>query len=508
MAASHTLPHSPALRQLPKHGILILHGFGIKVRLDQNHFLAEWGVGLDRHCVRLSRVDGRKLRRVIMLGNDGYISLEALRFITDVGASFSLIDKRGKALMVCSPVAPSDSKLRRAQSLAIMNGTALRLSKEIISEKLSAQAALVRGALYNDAAADIILRFRDELPAAQSIESVRIIEGQAGRCYWQCWSDVPVMWTKKDSRRIPEHWKHFGQRISQLTHSPRLSTNPPNSLLNMLYCLLENETRIAIVAMGLLPDVGMFHTDTPNRDSLVFDIMEVCRPKVDAFVLHWLQTEPFRKSDWWEDRDGSCRMVTSLAVKLCETSDTWRRLISPHVEWLAQELWNSTVKSMSKLERQLLSTRLTQRHRKSVKGSEVPAVAIPKPDHVCVDCGAIPDDKRRNHCGKCGRRITIRNFRAGRTAAQRPDSIAKRSRTMQAHKAAIDSWNPSHLPAALDRDAYLNRVVPALAHVPMSRIRSTLEVSEPYARWIKIGKRLPHARHWQKLATLAGVERL
>src|SRR5690349_10133415 len=128
MTASHTLPVQPAIQQIPKHGVLVLWGFGIKVRLDQNHFLAEWGVGLNRYCVRLSRVEGHKLRRVILLGSDGYISLESLRFITDVGASFSIIDRRGKPLMVCSPVAPSDSKPRRAQSLAITNGTALRLS--------------------------------------------------------------------------------------------------------------------------------------------------------------------------------------------------------------------------------------------------------------------------------------------------------------------------------------------------------------------------------------------
>src|SRR6266566_3557324 len=131
MAAADTLTYSPAIRQI-FNGVLCLWGFGVKVRLVNSHFCAEWGVGLKRYQVRLSRVDGHRLRRVILLSSDGYISLEALRFITDVGASLSLIDKRGQALMVCSPVAPSDSTLRRAQSLAITNGTALRLSKEII----------------------------------------------------------------------------------------------------------------------------------------------------------------------------------------------------------------------------------------------------------------------------------------------------------------------------------------------------------------------------------------
>src|SRR5204863_8852768 len=125
----------PAVSQLCEQGVLGLWGFGVEVRLKHSDFLAEWGVGLERYQVRLSRVEAHKLRRVILLSSDGYISLEALRFITDVGATFSMIDKRGKALMVCTPVSPSDSKLRRAQSIALGNGVALAISKQIISEK-------------------------------------------------------------------------------------------------------------------------------------------------------------------------------------------------------------------------------------------------------------------------------------------------------------------------------------------------------------------------------------
>ena len=76
MAASPTIPRTPAVSQLSKHGVLCLWGFGVKVRLDKNHFCAEWGVGLKRYQVRLSRLDGHKLKRVILLGSDGYIYIQ------------------------------------------------------------------------------------------------------------------------------------------------------------------------------------------------------------------------------------------------------------------------------------------------------------------------------------------------------------------------------------------------------------------------------------------------
>jgi isoleucyl-tRNA synthetase len=256
--------------------------------------------------------------------------------------------------------------------------------------------------------------------------------------------------------------------------------------------------------MGLDPDIGLLHKDTPNRSSLANDLQEILRPKVDAFVLNWTQSEYFRKSDWWEDRNGACRMSSALAIKLCETSDTWRRLVAPVAEYVAQELWSSISKSKSTLPRQLIATRLTQRNRREVKGSDVPEVNQPKPEHVCANCGVkIRSDKTL--CSNCAKQATRKNFRAGRKSAQQPEYLAKRSETMRTHRRAIRDWEPSALPAWLTHDIFVKHVVPALAHVPKSEIRKALGVSEPYAADIRAGRRRPHPRHWRVLAQLVGV---
>src|SRR5439155_15900706 len=204
-----------------------------------------------------------------------------------------------------------------------------RISKELISQKLVGQELLVRTMLSDSATADAIARLRAELPSAESIESVRLIEAQAAKAYWQSWSDVPIRWPRKDEKRVPEHWKRFGSRISPLTHSPRLAANPANAILNFLYAILEAESRLAASAMGLDPGIGFLHADAPVRDSLACDLMEVVRPRVDAFVLDWLQREPLRRSDFWEDRNGNCRLVSALAVQLSQTAGTWRKFVAP-----------------------------------------------------------------------------------------------------------------------------------------------------------------------------------
>ena len=503
MAASHTLAHPRVIR---KFGVVVLNGYGIRVQVNAGHLILHDGIADERRTIRLPRVN-HSLKRLVMIGSDGFITLEALRWISDVGASFLMLDRRGKVLAVTGPVAPSDSKLRRAQSLALGNGTALKISRELISRKLAGQEILVRDMLHDSATADAIARFRAALPSTESIEVVRLIESQAARCYWQSWSNLPIRWPRKDERRVPEHWKRFGSRISPLTHSPRLASSPPNSLLNFLYALVESESRLSATAMGLDPGIGLLHVDTPNRDSLACDIMEVCRPKVDAFVLNWLQNEPLRKSDFWEDRNGNCRLVSALAIKLAQTSHTWRKLVAPMAEYVAQALWASISRPPSTLARQRMATRLTQRNKREIKGSDVPPVKIPKPERVCRGCGkAVQRDAM--HCAECAVDVATKRLvevaRAGRVAGHTPEAIAKEAATHRKHAQARVAWNPAKQPAWLTEQVFSEEIQPALAQASATAIAKRIGVSRWYAGRIREGYR-PHPRHWEALARLVGV---
>jgi hypothetical protein len=306
---------------------------------------------------------------------------------------------------------------------------------------------------------------------------------------------------------VPEHWKRFNSRVSPLTHGPRLAANPPNALLNFLYALLESESRLSAAAMGLDPGIGLLHVDTPNRDSLACDLMEVCRPKVDAFVLNWLQSEPLCKSDFWEDRDGNCRLVSALAIKLAQTSHTWSKLVAPVAEYVAQELWASISKPASTLARQLIATRLTQRNKREVKGSDVPGVKQPKPEHVCNGCGK-PIRAERNHCANCAvdgaTERLVAAARMGRVAASSPEARAKHVASRRRHAEACSAWDPSSQPAWLTSEVFLKQIQPQLANVATSAIRSRIGVSRWYAGRIREGYR-PHPRHWLALAGLVGL---
>src|SRR4051812_49255716 len=170
MAASGTLPQPSLSRKSPINGsgVLTLFGFGIKIRMQSGHLEIEDGIGPERRKIRLARV-GHGLMRLVVIGSDGFVSLAALQWLADQDASFVMLQTDGKVLVSTGPVRPSEAKLRRAQALAHTSGAALRITRELISRKLDGQDHVARHKLLDTSTADLITRFKSELPTAHSI---------------------------------------------------------------------------------------------------------------------------------------------------------------------------------------------------------------------------------------------------------------------------------------------------------------------------------------------------
>jgi CRISPR/Cas system-associated endonuclease Cas1 len=240
MAAAKTVPQLSQSHNsvVPRHGVVTLFGYGIQVRVDRGHLLLEDGIGTDRRQYRLPRV-GHNLKRLVVIGSDGMVSLSALRWLADQKAAFVMLERDGTVLVTTGPIRPSDARLRRAQGLASQTGTALYIARELIDKKLAGQERVARYKLLATETADTISRYRAELAKADSPEAIRQVESQAAAAYWAAWRTLPINFPKKDEAHLPAHWGVFGTRVSPLTRSPRLAVNPPNAILNYLYSVLE-----------------------------------------------------------------------------------------------------------------------------------------------------------------------------------------------------------------------------------------------------------------------------
>jgi CRISPR-associated endonuclease Cas1 len=489
----------------PEHGIVTLFGYNSSASVDRGHLVLNDGIGMSRRQGRFARVR-HGLKRLVVIGSTGMVTFEALRWLADQDAAFVMLDRDGSVLTVSGPVGPSDARLRRAQALAHHSGVAVQIASQLISQKLEGQERIARDVLPGLAVAQTIACFRASLKSAKSTQDIRQLESQAAQAYWSAWRDLPIKFPTAELNRVPQHWQTFGTRKSPISGSPRLAVNPANAMLNYLYALLESEARLAAAALGLDPGIGFLHVDTDARDSLACDLMEVGRPHVDGFLLQWVMSQPLKREWFFEQRDGSCRLMATFAARLSESAPAWRQILAPIAEWVSLILW-STVRNQRR--RTLPATLLTQRHRRDAKGDPHPSfVNTPTPPRMCKTCGGkvsagfdrcksckIPDSKNE----------LIKSAQKGRAISHTSEAEAKRAESRRRNAAAQRAWVPSDQPQWLDQETYLQTIQPRLAEITISTLRKTLCISKGYATNLRSGKRLPHPRHWHGLAKLVGV---
>src|SRR5437899_2255420 len=510
MAATQTVPKQPQhcnfASILPRHGVVTLFGYGIKVHVDRGHLTLQDGIGVVRREVRLPRV-GHALQRLVVIGSDGMVSLGALRWLADQDAAFVMLDRDGKVLLTTGPVRPSDARLRRSQALAESTGASLQLTRELIAQKLSGQEKVAQDKLKRLDIADCISSFRSQVDVAKGTPTIRRCESLGAKAYWSAWRDIPVAFPRRELPRVPHHWKVFGTRESPLTNSPRLAVNPANAILNYLYAILEAEARLAAATLGLDPGLGVLHLDSRTWDSLACDLMEPVRPLVDSYLLDWLTRGPLQREWFFEQRDGNCRLMGPFAQTIAETALSWRRAVAPYAERAARIFWSNAKSASNHLSP---ATRLTQSYRRMTRGKEpVPSVPeVPHAPRLCKLCGTFIRGHQKV-CSVCAptnsKEALIKAAHKGRIASQTPKVLPRLAEKQRSHQIAQRNWNPADQPDWLREAAFDEKIRPRLADVTVSTIALTLGVSLPYASDIRAGRRRPHPRHWLTLARLAAV---
>lgn len=508
----------------PRQGVLVLTGYGLRVAVERGHLLVEDGIGADRRQGRFPRaVPG--FERLVVLGHAGTVTLEALRWLHDLGIPFVQIGADGDVIVAAGRASLNDGRLRRAQALAPWNGVGLRLTRELIRQKLKAQRANLARLAASEAIATTLAAALDTLDDVDTLAALRLLEAQGAAAYWEAWHDARLAFARREQAKVPAHWLAGTPRRSPHTGTPRTAAHPLNALLNYLYAVLEAEARLACLTMGLDPALGLLHADLRARDSLALDLMEPVRPVVDALVLDLVRGQVFSRDDFFENRQGVCRVLPPLTAALGETGRRWARELAPIAEWLAQELLASWAADpldltgvnprLSKVAQEVPSL-LTQARRRAAHGSH-PArkgasAAAPRTKLArrCVVCGTVLTTRDTHYCPACAeehRRESIdraiaarqRNRASGRDYT--PEGWRSLIRRQSANKSAEADWRAAH-PEGADHRAYRREIMPRLRSVSVAAIHRSLGIARPQCSAIRAGRRIPHPRHWERLREL------
>jgi CRISPR-associated endonuclease Cas1 len=539
----------------PNPAVCVADGFGVRVGVDRGRLVIADGLGTHRRERRYSRAT-HGLSRLVVLSSAGTVGLDALRWCAGVGIGVVVLDPFGGELHLTSGGAGNDDpRLRRAQALAMATPAGFEATRYLIASKLAGQASVAKGRLSETGAAETIIRLRDQLEIAETLEEVRHVEAVAANVYWSTWGEIEVPFVRKDVPRVANHWRTFeGRRSAVNVGTSRSATDPANALLNYGYRLLEAEGRLACLAVGLDPGLGILHADLKGRDSMVLDVMEAVRPVVDGYVLDLFQTRPLMKTDFAEDRRGVLRVLPPLTHRIAEAMPTWALALGPVVEHVARILSASSPYDVS-----VPSVLSRDKHKvaaaRRVAGSTVPTRSgvispgpnpggltprgkqrqrpnvssqAPLPRRTCRGCGRVLPALELDHagtrrwwCDDCRpeRRAELddRMRKAASVVAEQhraetgvlpshtDEAQSHRRETNRRRQLARLAWEADHGGSSPDVAWYTEQIAPRLANLSLTEIAGALGVSTSSASKFRRGLRVPASRHWKTLAQLVGV---
>jgi len=187
----------------------------------------------------------------------------------------------------------------------------LALSRELVVNKLTGQAALLKRLGAGGPAARRVEQAIRQARRSGSLESLRGYEGSGGAAYFEGLR-----------RLIPAGWG-FTKRVY---HPP---TDRVNSLLSLGYTLLLKDVTAAVQLVGLDPYLGVFHALDYGRPSLCLDLMEPFRPVVDDLVLGLL-TDGRIARDEFEKRKKDGAMLLA--------NEAWKRYLQAYEDRMARRV--------------------------------------------------------------------------------------------------------------------------------------------------------------------------
>jgi hypothetical protein len=231
-----------------------------------------------------------------------------------------------------------------------------------------------------------------------------------------------------------------------------------------------------------------------------------------------LTQRTFSPRDFAETRQGACRMTQHLAASLAETCPAWRRETAPIVERVAHTLSRHSPARLPHL------TPLTGSNWKSAWDERNPhrtqrqpwtgGLALP---NTCRDCGGELPTRRHRYCDGCRARRWSESAPRGRQNAQRVlaglradqrdpgrggRAAELRGSKNAAHQRVVKAWTGEHT----DPAQFADEILPGLQAASIAVIAKATGLSEHYCSLIRLGKRVPHPRHWGAFAAVTAPD--
>jgi CRISPR-associated protein Cas1 len=257
----------------------------------------------------------------VLLHGFNQITTQAVRLCADQEIAVHWLNAGGAHVASLTASAGQVQRRIRQYKALCDESIRLRLAKQLVRAKVEGQHRYLLRATRADPAArshimpqlQSIAAALASLPDVSNVDTLRGHEGDAAVNYFAALQHAL-------SPNVPQELRYTGR-------SRRPTTDRFSAILNFGYALLKTVVMRALLATGLEPALGFYHTPRSAAHPLVLDLMELFRsPLWDMVVVgslnrnQWNPTDDFliTKTKTWLSNSGKKKAIGLFEQRLAE----------------------------------------------------------------------------------------------------------------------------------------------------------------------------------------------
>ena len=257
-----------------------------------------------------------QIDRILIFGRI-QVTADTLSLLLSKGVPLCLFTSKGILRGSLMPAKATNFKLKqKLYELTLSEQGKLTFSRALVYAKILSSRAVLQRYQANHpetkfySAINELLEFANNTQTADTLESLRGIEGLAAKTYFAQWREIfshPPLAFPGRIRRPPR--------------------DPINSLLSFAYVLLTGLIQGMLIAHELDPWAGLYHSNVRSAPALTLDIIEQFRqPIADRYIFYCFHKKIIRPSDFETLLNGQVTLKYEAKKKFLVKWEEWLRL--------------------------------------------------------------------------------------------------------------------------------------------------------------------------------------
>lgn len=292
-----------------KKDVLVIGGYGASLTVKSRYGVKCLEYKFKQEEPRYFEPGEHGLSRIIWIYCMTRPTMSAVYWLQEQKIELVMIDKNGVDLT--EKEIRRDNPVLLAKQVDLMRDefNQLEYARHILGLKARGQAQTVRK--YADMLAENTLSLADEMDGmakwfdisgcrwTQTRQALMAMEANIANRYFECWQGLNVQWTKEDEKQnlVNPKFRRYTGRSDHDKRENKRTHNPINAMINFAEHIVIKRVKRSCLKRGLNTSLSFLHVnaltseqdDNQKQDMLLWDLIEVLRPHVEAAILKFMR---------------------------------------------------------------------------------------------------------------------------------------------------------------------------------------------------------------------------